>query len=194
MHPSIPAKSVKEFIDIAKKRPGQLLFSSSGTGTSIHLAGELFKSMAKVDMVHVPYKGAGAAVVDLVAGQVQLQFASLPTALPFIRQGRLRALGVTTLKRSALYPEIPTIAESALPGYEMANWVGLVAPAQTPPDIVNRMNADLTRWIALPETRKKLIELGVDPGGGSPQSFAETIASGYALMGKVIQAAGIRAE
>ena len=194
VHPSIPAKSVKEFIDIAKKRPGQLLFSSSGTGTSIHLAGELFKSMAKVDMVHVPYKGAGAAVVDLVAGQVQLQFASLPTALPFIRQGRLRALGVTTLKRSALYPEIPTIAESALPGYEMANWVGLVAPAQTPPDIVNRMNADLTRWIALPETRKKLIELGVDPGGGSPQSFAETIASGYALMGKVIQAAGIRAE
>ena len=194
IHPSLPARTVKEFIELAKKRPGQLLFSSSGTGTSIHLAGELFKSMAKVDMTHVPYKGAGAAVIDLVAGQVQLQFASIPTALPFIKQGRLRALGVTTLKRSTLYPEIPTIAESALPGYEMANWVGLMAPAQTPPEIVNRMNAELTRWIALPETKKRLVELGVDPGGGTPQSFGETVASGHALMGKVVQTAGIRAE
>lgn len=194
VHPSIPARDVKSFIEFARRRPGQLLFSSSGTGTSIHLAGELFKSMAKVDMVHVPYKGAGAAVVDLVAGQVQLQFASLPTALPFIKQNRLRALGVTTVKRSALYPEIPTIAEAALPGYEMANWVGLVAPAQTPPDIVSRLNGELTRWIALPDTKQRLLSLGVEAGGGSPASYGETIATGYASMGRIIRTAGIKAE
>ena len=194
IHPSLPAKDVKGFIELARRRPGQLLFSSSGTGTSIHLAGELFKWRAKVDMTHVPYKGAGQAVVDLVAGQVQLQFASIPTALPYIQQGRLRALGVTTAKRSALFPELPTISEAALPGYEMANWVGLMAPAQTPADIVSRLNAELARWLAQPDTRQKLLALGVEAGGGTTASFADTVATGYALMGKIIEVAGVKLE
>jgi tripartite-type tricarboxylate transporter receptor subunit TctC len=142
----------------------------------------------------VPYKGAGAGVIDLVGGQVQLSFVSIPTGLPFIRNNRLRALGVTTLKRTALYPDVPTIAEAALPGYDMSNWVGLVAPAQTPPDIVTRLNAEIARWMLLPDTQQKMLALGVDAGGGSAASFAETIARGHALMGKTIQASGIRID
>jgi tripartite-type tricarboxylate transporter receptor subunit TctC len=193
-HPSLPVKDVKGLIAFARSHPGQLFFSSSGTGTSIHLAGELFRSMAKIDIVHVPYKGAGAGVIDLVGGQVQLSFVSIPTGLPFIRNNRLRALGVTTLKRTALYPDVPTIAEAALPGYDMSNWVGLVAPAQTPPDIVTRLNAEIARWMLLPDTQQKMLALGVDAGGGSAASFAETIARGHALMGKTIQASGIRID
>ena len=193
-HPSLPVKDVKSLIAFARSHPGQLFFSSSGTGTSIHLAGELFRSMAKIDIVHVPYKGAGAGVIDLVGGQVQLSFVSIPTGLPFIKNNRLRALGVTTLKRTALYPDIPTIAEAALPGYDMSNWVGLMAPAQTPPEIVARLNAEIARWMVLPDTQQKMLALGVDAGGGSASSFTETIARGYALMGRTIQVSGIKVD
>lgn len=193
-HPSLPVKDVKGLIAFARSHPGELFFSSSGTGTSIHLAGELFRSMAKINIVHVPYKGAGAGVIDLVGGQVQLSFVSIPTGLPFIRNNRLRALGVTTTKRTQLYPDVPTIAEAALPGYDMSNWVGLMAPAQTPPDIVTRLNAEIARWMVLPDTQQKMLALGVDAGGGSAAGFGETIARGYALMGKTIQASGIRID
>ena len=193
-HPSLPVKDVKSLIGFAREHPGQLMFSSSGTGTSIHLAGELFRSMAKIDIIHVPYKGAGAGVIDLVGGQVQLSFVSIPTGLPFITNNRLRALGVTTLKRTALYPGIPTIAEAALPGYDMSNWVGLMAPAQTPPEILIRLNAEITRWLLLPETQQKMLALGVDAGGGSPGSFADTISNGHALMGKTIRSSGIKID
>ena len=193
-HPSLPVKDVKSLIAFARSHPGQLMFSSSGTGTSIHLAGELFKSMAKIDIVHVPYKGAGAGVIDLVGGQVQLSFVSIPTGLPFIKNERLRALGVTTSKRTALYPNIPTIAEAALPGYEMPNWVGLMAPAQTPPEVITRLNAEIAKWMTQTDTRQKMLALGVDTGGGSAAAFAETIAKGHLMMGKTIQVSGIKVE
>jgi len=193
-HPSLPVKDVKSLIGFAREHPGQLMFSSSGTGTSIHLAGELFRSMAKIDIIHVPYKGAGAGIIDLVGGQVQLSFVSIPTGLPFIKNNRLRALGVTTLKRTALYPGIPTIAEVALPGYDMSNWVGLMAPAQTPPEILARLNAEITRWMVLPETQQKMLALGVDAGGGTSGSFVDTIANGYALMGKTIRSSGVKID
>ena len=194
MHPSLPVRDVKGLIALAHSRPGQLLFSSSGTGTSLHLAGELFRSMAKIDLVHVPYKGAGPGVIDLVGGQVQLAFVSIPTALSFIKQQRLRALGVTTAKRTALFPELPTIAEAALPGYELPNWVGLLAPASTPPEIVSRLNAEIARWMTQADTRQKMLALGVDAGGGTAASFAETISRGHAVMGKTIQRAGFKVE
>ena len=193
-HPSLPVKDVKSLIGFAREHPGQLMFSSSGTGTSIHLAGELFRSMAKIDIIHVPYKGAGAGIIDLVGGQVQLSFVSIPTGLPFIKNNRLRALGVTTLKRTALYPGIPTIAEVALPGYDMSNWVGLMAPAQTPPEILARLNAEITSWMVLPETQQKMLALGVDAGGGTSGSFVDTIANGYALMGKTIRSSGVKID
>ncbi len=194
VHPSLPVKTVREFIVFSKARPGQLLFSSSGTGTTLHLAGELFKSMAKVDIVHVPYKGAAPALIDLVGGQVQCAFTTVSASLPFIKENRLRPLGVTTLKRSALFPELPTIAEAALPGYEMPNWVGLVAPAQTPSAVVQKLNAEIGKWMSLPETKQRMIALGADGDGGPSAGFADTIAKGYVSLGKVIKAAGVQSE
>ena len=193
-HPSLPITDAKGLIALARQRPGQLLFSSSGTGTTLHLAGELFKAMANIQITHIPYKGASLGVIDLVGGQVQLAWISMPTALPFVKQKRLRALGVASAKRSALLPEVPTIAEAALPGYEVPNWVGLLAPAQTPVDIVNRLNTEVTRWQALPETQQKMAAQGVDASGGSPASFGETIARGHALMGGIVKRSGIRLD
>ena len=190
----LPAANIAELLALARARPGKLNGASAGANGATHLALELFKSMGRVDIVHVPYKGAGAGVIDLVGGQVQLSFVSIPTGLPFIKNNRLRALGVTTLKRTALYPDIPTIAEAALPGYDMSNWVGLMAPAQTPPEIVARLNAEIARWMVLPDTQQKMLALGVDAGGGSASSFTETIARGYALMGRTIQVSGIKVD
>ena len=193
-HPSLPVTDLKGLIALARSRPGQLLFSSSGTGTTLHLAGEMFKSMAKIDIVHVPYKGASVAVIDLVGGQVQLSWVSTFTALPFVQQKRLRALGITTLKRAPSFPDVPTISEAALSGYDMPNWVGLLGPAQTPPEIVNRLRAEMSRWHAAPETQQKLQSMGVEGGGGSTASFGEMIARTHAQMGQIIRRAGIRME
>ncbi len=193
-HPSLPVRDVNGLVALARSRPGQLMYSSSGTGTTLHLAGELFRSLAKIDIVHIPYKGAGPGAIDLVGGQVQFAFLSISAGLPFIRQNRLRALGVTTLKRTALFPELPTISEAGVPGYELPNWVGLLAPVATPPDIVNRLNIEIARWMTQADTRQKMLALGVDAGGGTAASFTETMAHGHALMGKTIQRAGFKIE
>lgn len=191
---ALPARDVKGFIELARSKPGQLHFSSSGSGTSPHMAGELFKSLAKVDIVHVPYKGAGAALGDLVSGVVQFSFLSGPAAVPFVSKQQLRLLGVTTLKRSALFPDVPTISEAGVTGYELPNWVGLMAPARTPAPIVTRLNNDITAWMGEADTKKKMLALGVDAAGGPPAVFAEAIASGYALAGKLIETSGIKIE
>jgi tripartite-type tricarboxylate transporter receptor subunit TctC len=194
VHSALPATDVRSFIELARSKPGDLHFSSSGSGTSPHLAGELFKSMAKVSIVHVPYKGAGAAISDLLSGEVQFGFLSGPTAGPFISKQQLRILGVTTLKRSLLFADVPTISEAGLPGYEMPNWVGLMAPARTPVSIINRLNGDVTNWIGEPETKKRFIALGVDAGGGPPSFFTDAIVRGYAQAGKLIETSGIKIE
>lgn len=194
IHPSLPVRDVRSLVAFARSRPGQLSYSSSGTGTSLHLAGELFKSMAKIDMLHVPYKGASIAMVDLAGGQVQLSFAAVATTLPFIKQGRVYPLAVTTLKRFSLLPEVPTIAEAALPGYEMLNWVGLVAPAQTPQEIISKLNAEISKWALQRENQQKMAALGFDIEAGSPANFADLLARGYAVTGNIVRTVGIQPE
>ncbi len=191
VHPSLPVRSVKEFIAFAKARPGQLLFSSSGNGSSIHLAGELFKSMAHIDMVHVPYKGASPALVDLVGGQVHVMFATVATVLQFIEQGRLRPLGVTTPKQTSVLRQVPTIAESGLPGYEMSGWIGLLAPAQTPRDIVAKLNVEVAALLGTTEAKQRVSALGWDPVGSSPQALAEVIAREFPKYAEIIKDAGM---
>ena len=194
VHPALPVTDLKGLIALARARPGQLLFSSSGTGTTLHLAGELFKLMAKIDIVHIPYKGASVGVIDLVGGQVQLSWVSTFTALPFVQQKRLRALGITTLKRTPSFPDVPTIAEAALPGYYMPNWVGLLAPAQTPPEIIHRLHTEMSRWQAAPDTQLKLQSMGVEGGGGSAASFGEMLARTHAVMGQIVRRSGIKLD
>jgi tripartite-type tricarboxylate transporter receptor subunit TctC len=176
---------------LARSRPGQLSFSSSGTGSSLHLAGELFESMAKIDMLHVPYKGAANAMIDVVGGQVQLTFAAVATALPYVKQGRARPLAVTTAKRFALFPEVPTLAEAGLPKYEMLNWLGIVGPAQTPGEIVRTLNAEIAKWAAQDDTRQRLLAMGLDVGGGTPQEYGGIVNRSYASIGAIVKQAGI---
>ncbi len=194
VHPSLPARSVKEFIALARARPGQLMFSSSGTGGTLHLAGELFKSMAQVNIVHVPYKGGAPALIDLMSGHVQAAFSTVNSAQPFVQQGRLRALGVTTLKRSLAMPDMPTIAESALPGYEMPNWVGLIAPANTSNAAIAKLNAEMVKMANNAELVKRMSLAGADMAATTPQAFGEVITRGYASMAKVITLAGVKPE
>jgi tripartite-type tricarboxylate transporter receptor subunit TctC len=194
IHPSLPVQDVKGFIALARSRPGQLSYSSSGSGSSLHLAGELFKSMAKVDILHVPYKGAAIGMTDLVAGQVQASFASISTTLPFVKQGRLRPLGVTSLTRFPLLPDVPTISEAALPGYELINWIGLVAPAQTPREIISKLNAEIARWAGTAENQQKMAAVGFVIEPGTPAEFAEMLVKGHATTGKLMAAIGIKQE
>lgn len=194
VHPSLPVKSVKELIAFAKARPGRLLFSSSGSGSSIHLAGELFKSLAHVDMLHVPYKGASPALVDLVAGQTHLMFATAATVLPFFTQKRLIPLGVTTPKRTVVLPEVPAIAEAGLPGYEMSGWIGLLAPAQTPKDVVSRLNAEIASLLRTPEAKQRVIALGWEPVGSGPQLMADVIVRELPKYARIIKDAKMSPE
>jgi tripartite-type tricarboxylate transporter receptor subunit TctC len=194
LHPSVPANSVRELIALAKADPGRLTYGSSGNGTSMHLAGELFKSMAGVDMVHVPYKGAAASTVDLLAGRVNMVFDSLPPALPNIRAGKVRALAVTGARRSQFLPELPTIAEAALPGYETAIWFGIVAPGGTPPEIVSRLNAELVKAAASTEFRERLTAHGFEVVSSTPEQMADSVRSEMAKWGKVVKALGMRAD
>ncbi|MCE9639516.1 MAG: tripartite tricarboxylate transporter substrate binding protein, partial [Betaproteobacteria bacterium] len=172
VHPSVPANNVKELIALAKSRPGQLNFASGSTGSAGHLAGELFNSMAGVRMTHIPYKGAAPAVVDLMAGHVSLMFDNMSSALPNIKTARVRALAVTTLKRSPLLPQLPTISEAGLRGFDVATWFGIFAPAGTPSDIVTRLNGEIVRILHTAEMKERLALLGAEPIGNKPDEFA----------------------
>jgi len=194
VHPSVPAKSVKELIALAKSRPGQLNFASAGTGTAPHLSGELFNAMAGVKMVHIPYKGSPPAVTDLIAGEVALMFSPSSSVLPHVKTGRLRALAVTTAARLPSLPELPTVAESGLTGYETITWFGFVAPARTPPAVVTRLNAEIVKVLALPEVRNLFASQGIETLGGTPDHFASTIHDEIAKWAKVIRLSGAKAE
>ena len=194
VHPTVPAKSVKELIALLRARPGQMTYSSGGVGGSTHLAGELFKLLAKVDMVHVPYKGGGPAVADLVSGQVMMTFGNLTTVLPFATAGRVRALAVTSAKRSPAIPNLPTMAEAGVPGFEAATWNGLIAPAATPKDIVAKLNGDIVKALNMPDTRAKLASNGLEPIGDTPAAFSAHISNEIARWAKVVKAAHIRPE
>ena len=194
VHPSLPAKSVKELIALARSKPGALNFSSNGTGTLSHLTGELFMQRAGIRMVHVPYKGAAQAVVDLRAGNVTILFAAFPSVSAQMRAGRLRGLAVTSAKRVALAPELPTIAEAALPGFESNQWWGLFGPRGLPADIVNRLNAETNKVLKTGEVIKPLAADGAQPGGGSPADQAPYHQADYERWGKVVKAAGVKGE
>ena len=189
-NPSQPYKNVKELIAYAKANPGKVNFASAGNGSSIPLSGELFKQMTGVDMQHVPYKGSAPAVADLLGGQTAIMFDNMPSAIPHVKGGKLRALAVTTAKRSPALPDVPTIAESGVPGYEATSWFGLLAPAGTPPAIVGQLNAAILKALADPEVKKKLAEQGAEAHGETPAQFASFIQSETAKWGKVVQASG----
>jgi tripartite-type tricarboxylate transporter receptor subunit TctC len=194
VHPSLPVGNVKELIALAKRRPGQLNYASAGNGSTFHLAGEMFKSMAKIDLVHVPYKGGAPAQIDLIAGQVQVLFDSLSTGLVPIRAGRVKVLAVTTRNRSPVLPEVPTVAEAALPGFEVSGWFGVVAPAGTPPAVVAKLNAEIVRALAAPDVRERLLGMGHEVSGNTPAEFAAFISSELAKYSKVIKDNHIRAD
>jgi tripartite-type tricarboxylate transporter receptor subunit TctC len=194
IHPSLPAKSVPDLVRLAKARPGELHFASSGTGTAPHLSGELFKSMAGVQLTHVPYKGSPQAVTDVVAGEVALMFSPVSTVLPHVKSGRLRALAVTTRSRLASLPDLPTIAESGLKDYETITWFGFVAPAKTPPAIVTRLNSEIVKAMALPDVRQQFAMQGIEILGGTPEQFGAYIREETAKWAKVIKQAGVRAD
>jgi tripartite-type tricarboxylate transporter receptor subunit TctC len=191
VHPSVPVRSVKELIALARKASNQLAYGTSGTGGAGHLAGALFQSMTRTQFLHVPYKGAGPAMVDLVAGQTQLGFASQPSSAGFIRNGKLRALAVTTARRSKLLPELPTIAEAGVPGYESHAWYGFVAPARTPRPVVSRLNQELARILQLPDVGQALLAQGLEAWTMAPEAFGAYIKSEAAKWSRVIREAGI---
>ena len=194
VHPSVPVKTVKELIDLAKAKPGQLAYASSGSGTSIHLSAELFKSMAGVDMLHIPYKGSAPAITDLMAGQVQLMFDNLPSSIAQVKAGRLRAIAVTTLTRSPALPDVPTIAESGLPGYDASSWFGMHAPAGTPKDIVNKIHGVVAKALRTPEMIERLSTQGAQPVGNTPEEFTEFVRAEIAKWAKVVKASGARVD
>jgi tripartite-type tricarboxylate transporter receptor subunit TctC len=195
VHPSVRANSVKEVIALAKAEPGKLKFPSAGNGTPPHLAGELFKLMTGVDMQHVPYKGSGQSVADLLAGHVPLSFDSTPTVLPYLAAKRLRAIAVTTLKRTPVLPDIPTLDESGLKGYQVGSWYGLFAPAGTPPAIVRKIHADVQRALKAPGMRDKMDKLGTDDTvTESPEAFRAMLLADIAKYAKVIKAANLKVD
>ena len=194
VHPSVPARSVKELVALARARPGSLHYASPGAGTVQHLAAELFKLQAKVDMLHVPYKGSGQSIVDLVAGQVHLNFDSVPPVLSHVRAGKLRALAVTSAKRFSLLPEIPTIAEGGVSGFDMSTWWGLVAPAAVPKDIIARLHAETVKLLRQPDVKEKIAFVGAETVGNSPEEFAAFIRSERAKYARIVKEAKIKIE
>jgi tripartite-type tricarboxylate transporter receptor subunit TctC len=194
VNPAVPAQSVQEFIAYARAQKGRLVFASAGNGSSGHLALELFRLQAKFDSVHVPFKGGGPALVDVISGQSQALFSLALAATPHVKSGRVRALAITSAKRSPVAPDIPTVAESGLPGFEVQGWFGWLAPAATPPAIVQRLNVELNKTLADPEVRDRLLSLGSEPMGGTPQDFARLIKSEYARWAGVIKQSNIRID
>jgi tripartite-type tricarboxylate transporter receptor subunit TctC len=190
---SLPAKSIQEFIAYAKANPGKVVMASSGSGTSVHLSGEMFKMMAHIEMLHVPYKGAGPALVDLIAGQTHVMFDNMPSSIEHIRAGKLRALGVTTAKRSAQLPDVPAIGE-VVKGYEASAWFGMGAPKGTPMEVINRLNKEMNDALADPATKAALAKLGGDTIAGTPKDFDETNHMEIEKWSKVVKASGAKVE
>lgn len=193
-HPSIPVRSLHELIKLAKAKPGQLSYATPGTGSSPHLAGELLKMEAGIDILHVPYKGTVPATADVIAGNVSMALANTLVALPHVKSGRLRGIAITSAKRSAVAPEMPTFAESGLPGFEAGTWYGLLAPAGTPRDIVTRLNTAVVGIVQLPDVREKLAAQGAEPLSGMPEQAGQFVRNEVARWAKVVKAAGIRLE
>jgi len=193
-HPTVPAKNTAELLVLAKARPGQLNYASAGGGSATHLSGELLKSMAGVNIVHVPYKGTGPAVTALLSGEVDLYFATVPAALPLVEAKKLRALGVTSARRSPLMRDVPAIAEAGLKGYETSTWHGVLAPAATPADVVVKLNAEIARTLAQPAVKERLVGQGLDPVGGTPEQFGAYLKTEISKWAVVVKASGARPE
>jgi tripartite-type tricarboxylate transporter receptor subunit TctC len=194
VHPAIPATNVKELIALAKARPGQLTFGSSGTGGAPHMAVELFKLLTKVNVVHIPYKGGGPAMADLVGGQISGSFASMPSSIPFVKAGKLRALAVTAPKRSPALPDVPTISEAGVKGFSVLDWQGLFTTAKTAPEIVNKLNAEVVRILALPDVIQRLSAAGVEIQTSTPKEWGDFVKSEIAKWSKVVKEAGVKVE
>lgn len=194
VHPSVPARSVKELVALAKARPGQLHYASPGAGTVQHLAAELFKLQARVDMLHVPYKGSGQSIVDLIAGQVHLNFDSVPPVLPHVRSGRLRALAVTSEKRFSILPNIPTVTEGGVPGFDMSTWWGLVAPSAVSKDIIGRLQNETVKLLRQPDVKERIAFAGADTVGNTAAEFGVFIRSEAAKYARIVKAANIKID
>jgi tripartite-type tricarboxylate transporter receptor subunit TctC len=194
VHPSLPAKTLAEYVKLANSRPGGIAYGTSGVGSAGNLAGELFRLTAKANLVHVPYKGGGPAMSDLLGGQISSSFASATTATPQVQTGKLRALGTTSPKRSAALPDVPTIAEQGYPGYQATNWYAFVAPARTPKDIVNRLNREIVKTLNDPGTHAAILKQGEDPTPSTPEELAQHMKREYETWGRVIRDAGIPKE
>lgn len=194
VHPSVAAKSVKELIALAQAQPGKLSYASSGSGTSIHLSGELFKMLAKVDMVHIPYKGSAPAMIDMVGGQVQVMFDNMPSALPHVKAGKLRALAVTSAQRSPSAPDVPTMGEAGVPGFDVQSWFGLVAPKGTPKDIIARVNAEAVKALGSADIKERFMDLGAVPGPMSPEGFGDYIRAEITRWSEVVKVSGAKAD
>jgi tripartite-type tricarboxylate transporter receptor subunit TctC len=193
-NPSQPFKTVKELIAYAKANPGKVSFASSGSGTSIHLSGEMFQQMAGVEMQHIPYKGSAPALTDLLGGQTAIMFDNMPSVISHVRAGKLRPIAVTTPTRSPALPDVPTIAESGVPGYSATSWFGILAPAATPAPVIAKLNASILKALADPEVKKKLAEQGAEPHGEKPEQFAEFIRSETAKWGQTVKVSGATAD
>ena len=193
-HPSFPANSVKELIDYARRNPGRINYGSSGNGTSVHLSMELFKSMTKTYMLHIPYRGSAPVVTDLLAGQVDVMFDNVPNVIGHVRAGKMKALAVSTAQRSALAPDVPTVAEAGVPGYELAVWFGVLAPAGTPRDIIGRLNTEIVKVLNSPDIKDRFAKQGVEVRTSTPEQFSEFLKSEVARWAKVIKDAGIKAD
>lgn len=195
VHPSVPAQSVKEFIALARARPGQLNYASSGNGTPPHLAGEMFKSMARVNIVHVPYKNAGPAMIDTISGQVHTMFVILPLGLPHVQAGKVKALALTASKRSPLARELPTVAESGIPGFEVIGWNGFLAPAATPRAVVTKLNGEISRAIKQTDVPQRLAAVGYEPAAeNTPEQFTAYLKAEVAKWARVVQQSGAKVE
>jgi tripartite-type tricarboxylate transporter receptor subunit TctC len=194
VHPSLPVKSARDFVALAKARPGQLLYASGGNGSASHLAGEYFRLLAKIDMVHVPYKGTGPAMIDLIAGQTSMTITGMTALMPHVKSGRLKLLGVATTKRLAIMPELPTINESGVPGYDANQWYGVLTQAAVPRDIVMKLNAEIVKVLARPDVKTRLAADGAEPVANTPEQFAAHIKSEIARWAPVVKASGAKPD
>ena len=194
VNPQVPVKTVQELVDYAKKNPGKLAFASSGSGTSIHMAGELFKMQTGIDVLHVPYKGSAPAITDLIGGQVQFMFDNMPSAWPHVQSGKLRALAVTTTERSKSAPDVPTMKEAGFANFDVSSWFGLIAPAGTPPEVINKLNAAMVKALDKPEVQRSFEQLGAVGVKTTPAEFGQFIKSEVEGWAPVVKASGAKVD